>query len=84
MNPLRWKLEHLIAWPIIVMLGAAIGLVLFLYQYAGENPWNFYLSFIWSTPDPGVALMVGEMEMWVIGSALFAALGFYAIQLWRR
>ena len=79
MNPLAWKRQHQLAWLVIVLMGAFIGLL---------------LGWLWSPfshvqgTQVGVAFAVwleypGAYWPWLFLGMSIAALAFYAVQLCR-
>ena len=85
-NPLSWRREQLVAWGIITLIGAILGLVFGWFQspfyvlthgtVSGE--WaNSTRIFVWWVGSPTV------YWIWPFLGALLAALAFYAARLLR-
>jgi hypothetical protein len=78
MNPLHWTRPHQLAWAVISLLGAVLGVMLgFIHSpfFSIMQPWQVFVEWL-SRPQ--------SYWLWPSFGFLIAGLVFYAAQLFRK
>ena len=86
MNPFKWRLEHQVAFILIALLGAMLGLVAGLHRFSG-NGYLLAFSTMWDAVQNNTNDMApfGREAIFEIPAfgAMIAGLLFYALMLTR-
>lgn len=78
MNPLRWTHEHQLAWAVVSVVGAVLGLLLgFIHSpsFSVTESWHVFVGWL-SFPE--------AYWLWPLFGFLVSRLIFYAVQLLRK